>query len=121
MKPHVPLDRIGQVRAERRMLRLVRRKLGLRRERKLPDRPELADVARVSRASRLLTSASARPGGSAAKTVDTTRSFIKQREITILEFLMSWTFSSDWRVTILFRESLVADPWRAAQHRKCEN
>jgi hypothetical protein len=53
-------------------------------------------------------SAFARPGRSAAKTVDTPRSLTKQRRVTILESLISWTFSSDWRVSILFRKSPAA-------------
>ncbi len=63
----------------------------------------------------------ARPGGSAARTVDTPLSLIKQRRVTILESLISRTFSSDWRVPILFRKSLAAGPWGPVQHRKCEN
>ena len=51
-----------------------------------------------------------RPGGSAAKTVDMPRSLIKQRRVTILESLISSTFSSDWRIPILFRKGLAAVP-----------
>jgi len=58
-------------------------------------------------------------GGSAAKTVDTPRSLTRQRRVTILEALISWTFSSDWRLPILFRKRLAL--WPAAEHRKCEN
>jgi hypothetical protein len=49
-----------------------------------------------------------RSGGSAAKTVDMSRSLIKQCGVTILRSQISWTFSSDWRVPILFRKSLAA-------------
>src|SRR2546426_5557919 len=45
MEPDVPIDRVREVRAERRMLGLVPRQLGLRRERKVAHRPELAHIA----------------------------------------------------------------------------
>jgi hypothetical protein len=53
-------------------------------------------------------SAFVKPGESASKTVDMPRRLIKQRRVTILESLTSWTFSSDWRVPIHLRKSLAA-------------